>query len=62
MRTIVDETSRFEPPKQSDATVSRRSFLKSAAAAAILGSASQQVLMAEANEGMLQRILGCSFT
>src|SRR5437867_1768806 len=58
MRTIVDEKSQSDPPKQIEATVSRRSFLKSAAAAAILGSASQQVLMAETKEGMPQRALG----
>src|SRR5882672_3778200 len=58
MRTIVDETSRSDPPKQTDATVSRRSFVKSAAAAAVLGTASPQVLMAETKEGMPQRALG----
>jgi len=47
MRTIVDETIQFGPPKPTDATVSRRSFLKSAAAAAVFGAASPQTLMAE---------------
>ena len=56
MRT-VDET-RFGLPKPTDATLSRRSFLKSAAAAAILARATQQALMAETNEGMPQRALG----
>src|SRR5437867_9841977 len=58
MRTIVDETSRSDPPKQIDAMVSRRSFLKSAAAAAVLGTASPHTLMAETKEGMPQRALG----
>ncbi len=38
--------------------MSRRSFLKSAAAAAVLSSASPQVLMAETKEAMPQRTLG----
>src|SRR6266704_1927878 len=58
MSTIVDETSRFDPCKQTDATVSRRSFLKSAAAAAVFGAASSHTLMAETKEGMPQRALG----
>ena len=58
MRTIVDETSRFDPPEPTDATVSRRSFLKSAAAAAVFGAASPHTLMAETKEGMPQRALG----
>ena len=58
MRTIVDETIRSDPPKQTEATVSRRSFLKSAAAAAVLGAASPHTLMAETKEGMPQRALG----
>src|SRR6266550_2432342 len=58
MRTIVDETSRSDPPNPTDATVSRRSFLKSAAAAAVFGAASPHTLMAETKEGMLQRTLG----
>ena len=58
MRTIDDETSRFDPPKQIEATVSRRSFLKSAAAAAVFGAASPHTLMAETKEGMPQRALG----
>jgi predicted aldo/keto reductase-like oxidoreductase len=58
MRTIVDQTSRFDPPKQIDATVTRRSFLKSAAAAAVFGAASPHTLMAETKEGMPQRALG----
>src|SRR3989442_10263398 len=58
MRTIVDEASRSDPPKQIDATVSRRSFLKSAAAAAVFGAASPHTLMAETKEGMPQRALG----
>src|SRR6266404_6706662 len=58
MSTIVDEKSRFDPPKQIDATVSRRLFLKSAAAAAVFGAASPHTLMAETKEGMPQRELG----
>src|SRR6266567_8157188 len=58
MRTIVDETIQFGPSKPTDATVSRRSFLKSAAAAAVFGAASSQTLMAETKEGMPQRALG----
>src|SRR5207253_452825 len=58
MRTIVDETSRSDPPKQIEATVSRRSFLKSATAAAVFGAASPHALMAETREGMPQRALG----
>lgn len=38
--------------------VSRRSFVKSAAAVSILASASPPLLMAETKEGMPQRILG----
>jgi len=40
------------------AAVSRRSFLKSAAAAAVLGSTSPEPLMAETKEQMPQRLLG----
>ena len=58
MRMIADETSRLDPANQIDAVVSRRSFLKSAAAAAVLGTASAQALMAEAQDGMPQRTLG----
>ena len=58
MHLIVDETSRFDPPKQNDATVSRRLFLKSAAAAAVFGATSPHTLMAETKEGMPQRALG----
>src|SRR5260370_37284508 len=58
MSTIVDETSRSDPPKQTDATVSRRSFLKSAAAAAVFGAASPKVFKAETKEGMTQPALG----
>src|SRR5438552_14350739 len=58
MHTIVDETSRSDPPKQIDPTVSRRSFLKSAAAAAVFSAASPHTLMAETKEGMPQRALG----
>jgi len=38
--------------------MSRRSFVKSATAAAVLGTASPQALMAETKEGMPQRALG----
>src|SRR3989449_442239 len=58
MRTIVDETIRSDPPKPTDATVNRRSFLKFATAAAVFGAASPQTLMAETKEGMPRRALG----
>src|SRR6267142_76131 len=58
MRTIVAKTSRSDPPNQIDATVSRRSFLTSAAAAAVFGAATPHTLMAETREGMPQRALG----
>src|SRR6266851_4673582 len=40
MRTILAEPGRFDRKNQTEAQVSRRSFLKSAAAGAVLGSAS----------------------
>ncbi len=55
---MSDETSQVAPTNQSDAVMSRRSFVKSAAAAAVFGTASPQVLMAETKEGMPQRALG----
>jgi predicted aldo/keto reductase-like oxidoreductase len=55
---IGNETSEFHPTNQIDGVMSRRSFVKSAAAAAVLGTASPQVLMAETKEGMPQRALG----
>src|SRR5690349_4498943 len=58
MHAIVDETRRPDLPKLTEATVSRRSFLKSATAAAVFGAASPKVLMAETREGMPQRALG----
>jgi len=58
MRTIVDETSRVDTTSQIDVVMSRRSFVKSAAAAAVLGAAGPQALMAETKEGMPQRALG----
>ena len=58
MRTILAEPGRFDWKNQTEAQVSRRSFLKSAAAAAVLSSASPQVLMAETKEAMPQRTLG----
>src|ERR1035438_655170 len=58
MRMTVDETNRFNSTNQSDAALSRRSFMKSAAVAAILGSASPEVLMAETKEGLPHRALG----
>src|SRR6266705_4382945 len=39
MRTTGDKTGRTDPAAQTDATVGRRSFLKSAAAAAVFGAA-----------------------
>jgi hypothetical protein len=58
MRKTLDDTGQMEPPNQIAAEVSRRWFVKSAAAAAILGGVSPQVLMAETKEGMPQRVLG----
>jgi hypothetical protein len=55
---IGDETNQAYPTNQSDAVMSRRSFVKSAAAAAVLGTASPQVLMAETKEPMPLRALG----
>src|SRR5258707_7382317 len=56
-RMPQDETSQGAA-NQSDVLMSRRSFVKSATAAAVLGTASPQALMAETEEGMPQRALG----
>jgi hypothetical protein len=56
-RMPQDETTQGEA-NQSDVPMSRRSFVKSAAAAAVLGATSPQALMAETKEGMPQRALG----
>jgi len=53
-----DETNRIDPMNQIDTVLSRRLFVKSAAVAAVLGSAGPQFLMAETKEGMPQRVLG----
>src|SRR6267142_765340 len=58
MRTIVTEPGRCDRKNQTEAQVNRRSFLKSAAVAAVLSSASPQVLMAEMKETMPRRPLG----
>ena len=58
MSTVDDPTNRFGSPNQTDVTVSRRSFLKSAAAAAVFSAATPHTLMAETKEGMPQRALG----
>jgi predicted aldo/keto reductase-like oxidoreductase len=58
MRTKTDVTSGFDPTNQIDAAVSRRWFVKFAAAASILAGASPRLLMAEKKEGMPQRVLG----
>src|SRR6266404_3063007 len=55
---MSDETSQVAPTNQSDAVMSRRSFVRSAAAAAVLGTAGPQVLMAETKERMPLRALG----
>src|SRR6266852_7785627 len=56
---IRDETNEEAyPTNQNDAVLSRRSFVKSAGAAAVLGAASPQALMAETKEGMPLRALG----
>src|SRR5258707_1240951 len=56
-RMPQDETSQGAA-NQSDVLMNRRSFVKSATAAAVLGTASPQALMAETKEGMPQRALG----
>jgi len=53
-----DETEQSRPTSQMEVGMSRRSFVKSAAAAAVLTTASPQVLMAETKEVMPQRALG----
>jgi predicted aldo/keto reductase-like oxidoreductase len=53
-----DETNESYPTNRMEAVMNRRSFVKSAAAAAVLGTASPQTLMAENKEGMPQRALG----
>ena len=55
---IGNETNEAYPTNQSDALMSRRSFVKSAAAAAVLSTASPQALMAETKEEMPQRARG----
>jgi len=55
---IGDKTNEAYRTNQFDAVMTRRSFVKSAAAAAVLGTASPQALMAETKEGMPQRALG----
>src|SRR5713226_7399574 len=54
----TDMLNRVVKTNQSDAVMSRRSFVKSAAAAAVLGTASPQALMAETKEPMPLRALG----
>ena len=56
-RMPLDETSQGAA-NRSDVLMSRRSFVKSATAAAVLGTASPRALMAETKEGMPQRALG----
>jgi predicted aldo/keto reductase-like oxidoreductase len=58
LRMKANETSRVDTANHIEAIMSRRSFVKSAAAAAALGAASPQALMAETKEGMPQRALG----
>jgi len=58
MHATIDEVPRFERTNQVEAAMSRRSFLKSATAAAVLASATPQVLLAETKEEMPQRLLG----
>jgi len=53
-----DETIQDNPTNQNDAAMNRRSFLKSAAATAVLGATSPTVLLAESKDGMPQRALG----
>jgi hypothetical protein len=58
MQTNFDLMPRFDPTKQIDAVMNRCSFLKSAAAATLLASATPQVLLAENRKEMPQRLLG----
>src|SRR5271163_341080 len=58
MRMTSDEAGQFDSTNQIDATVSRRWFVKFAAAASVLAGASPRFLMAETKEGMPQRVLG----
>jgi len=59
MRMPVDEAFRVAPTNQMAGAVDRRTFLKSAAATAVLGGASPELLMAETKkEEMPQRLLG----
>jgi len=58
MCRMADETNRFDPANQIDGIMSRRAFVKSAAMAAVLGSASREILGAETIEGMPCRALG----
>src|SRR5258708_22136312 len=55
---MKEDENRLDTTTQIDAVMSRRSFVKSAAAAAVLGTASPHTLMAETKEGMPQRALG----
>ena len=55
---ISNETNEPYPTNKIGAVMSRRSFVKSATAAVVLGTASPQALMAETKEGMPQRALG----
>src|SRR5258708_36222764 len=55
---MKEDHNRLDTTTQIDAVMSRRSFVKSAAAAAVLGTASPQALMAGTKEGMPQRALG----
>jgi hypothetical protein len=54
----ANETNQAYQAKQIQAVMSRHSFVKSAMAAAVLGTASPQALMAETKEEMPQRALG----
>jgi hypothetical protein len=58
MQTNFDLMPRFDPTKQIDAVMNRRSFWKSAAAATVLASATPQVLLAETKKEIPQRLLG----
>ena len=58
MRMKVDKRGQMYRTIRIDTAMSRRAFVKSAAAAAMLGSTYPQVLMAETKEGMPQRFLG----
>jgi aryl-alcohol dehydrogenase-like predicted oxidoreductase len=60
MRKLAKEIVQIDRTHECELSVSRRSFLKSATAAAVFAGTSPQALMAKTKEGMPQRPLGRS--